>query len=979
MRSDVRVDVSASAADTVDVTSSDPRPSTARADASESQTRVMDEERGSLDPVDDVAVLIGTHLGRYVVIEELGRGGMGVVLRAYDPKLQREVALKLVRTDRLDPTAQARLVREARAMARLAHPNVVAVYDVETDEAERRVVVVMEYVQGQSLTQWLESANRPLAAILTAFVAAGRGLAAAHAAELLHRDFKPDNVLIGADGQGPEGLGRVRVTDFGLARPTEGGSLEVGLSTSAAGDRDDAASSTTTGGGSDALTTAGTVLGTPLYMAPEQFADEELDTRTDQYAFCVSLWKALTGKWPFRGKDRAALFQAKCKGPPKWPSDVTVPRHIVAAVRRGLASEPSDRWPSLAALLAELQRDPGLRRRQGVALGLLAVAGMGVFGWQRFERALTERDCEAAAASLDTVYGDTRADEIATAFAASGISYAADTWSRARGRLDAYADAWKTTRAQVCHDEWISHTLSPALAEKARACLEGQRESLDALLSTLQEPDARTIAKAASASASLPSVAACADATRLALQPDPPADEAQRVAVRELQSRLSRARSVRTAGRYDEALAMTEAIAADAEAIGWGPVLLEAKMALGDVQGLLAKHAQAQALHEEVFFAAAAQGLDGLALDAATALSFTVGNDMARHDEGLRWGRLARSFATRQGISDGADLARVLSNLAAVHDAKGEYEQAAQLVGEALQIWEEVLGPDHPQVAMGLNNLALDLHNQGKYDQAQPKSERALQIWEAALGPEHPHVAMALNNLGNTLHSKGDLAAAQAMHERALKIREAAFGPDHPAVAASLANLGNALHLQGRSDEARKVFERALKIWEASLGAEHPDLVGIYSNIGVVVAAQGDHARARELFERSIALGDATLGPAHPEVARPLSHFGSMLVDTQHPAEAVDHLQRAEAIFGETVGDDHADTAGVRFDLARALWDSGGDRARARTLARQALAAAEKAGPEAALEQAEYGAWLSGHTLDSAATSTTDGAEAHAQ
>ena len=921
----------------------------------------MDGSEGPVDTSGGVAELIGTHLGRYVVIEELGRGGMGVVLRAYDPKLQREVALKLVRTDRLDPTAQARLVREARAMARLAHPNVVAVYDVETDEDESRVVVVMEYVPGQSLEQWLQGANRPVSAILTAFVAAGKGLAAAHAAELLHRDFKPDNVLIGTDGQGPEGLGRVRVTDFGLARTTEGGSLDVGLSTGAPADDDDPASSTATGEGSNALTTAGTVLGTPMYMAPEQFADEELDTRTDQYAFCVSLWKALTGKWPFRGRDRATLFKAKCDGPPKWPSDSAVPRHLVAAIRRGLSPEPGDRWPSLAALLAELQRDPGLRRRQIGALGLVAVVGAGVFGWQQFNRTMTERECDETAAALDDVYGDARADEIATAFAGSGISYATDTWSRARTRLDAYAAQWKTTRVQVCRDERIANSLSPALAEKARACLEDQRESLDALLSTLQAPDPRTVARAASASASLPSVAACADPARLALRPDPPDGEEQRTAVRELQARLSRARAVRTAGRYDEMLRLTEAIVADAQAVGWEPVLLEAKLALGDAKSLLAKHEEAQALLEEVFFAAAAQGLDALALDAATALSFTVGNDMARHDEGLRWGRLARSFATRQGISDGADLARVLSNLAAVHDAKGEYVQAAELVGEALRIWEEVLGADHPQVAMALNNLALDLHNQGKYDEAQPKSERALKIWQAALGPEHPHVAMALNNLGNTLHSKGDLAAAQSMHEQALKIREAAFGPDHPAVAASLANLGNALHLQGRSDEARKVFERALKIWEKSLGDDHPDLVGIYSNIGIVVAAQGDHARARELFEHSITLGDATLGPEHPEVARPLSHFGLMLVDTGHPEEAIEHLQRAEAIFLDTVGEDHADTSGVRFDLARALWDGGGDRTRARTLAEQALAAAEKAGPEASKEQAQYGAWLRDH------------------
>ena len=234
----------------------------------------------------------GATLGRYVILERLGEGGMGVVYSTYDPELNRRVALKLVRrVPGRGSTEQARLLREGQALARLSHPNVVAVYDVGVHDD--RVFVAMELVEGETLRAWVARASRTWREILGVFVQAGRGLAAAHAAGIIHRDFKPDNVLVGADG-------RVRVADFGLAHE-EGAPL---VATGVVGGE-----VSSEGASSMSLTARGSLVGTPRYMSPEQIGRESLDARTDQFAFCASLWEALHGSPPFGSEDLLDLYR----------------------------------------------------------------------------------------------------------------------------------------------------------------------------------------------------------------------------------------------------------------------------------------------------------------------------------------------------------------------------------------------------------------------------------------------------------------------------------------------------------------------------------------------------------------------------------------------------------------------------------------------------------------------------------------------
>ncbi|MEZ4362757.1 MAG: protein kinase [Kofleriaceae bacterium] len=399
-------------------------------------------------------------LGRYVLGPQLGAGAMGVVYRAEDPKLGRHVAIKLLR--RPDPLLRDRLSREARAMARVSHPNVVAVFDVGT--FEEQVYVAMELVRGRTLREWLSERPRSVREIVEMFAAAGRGLAAAHAAGVVHRDFKPDNVLIGEDG-------RPRVTDFGLAgsaaprppsaattatptqartptgpspkarrTPTSPPAASAGparqpsptssqprtvparqstgaqaLATTEAAGSDSTLdalaatvdSSTGSGGASvdshdshDSLalrlTRTGTTLGTPVYMSPEQFEGGNIDPRSDQWAYCVSLYEALYGARPFRGRTFDELADNVAAGtiPPGQSSRVTPA--LSAIVRRGLAVRPGDRHATMDALLAELGRDRAAPwRRASVLAGLVAaVFALGVLAdWllrQRAEETTTQ-------------------------------------------------------------------------------------------------------------------------------------------------------------------------------------------------------------------------------------------------------------------------------------------------------------------------------------------------------------------------------------------------------------------------------------------------------------------------------------------------------------------------------------------------------------------------------------------------------------
>ena len=304
-------------------------------------------------PTAGAAEPVGATLGRYRLEREIGAGANGIVHAAFDPNLERRIALKVLRGTTATFEARERLLREARAMARLAHPNVVTVYEVGF--ASNRDFVAMELILGESLAEWLREARRAPAAILDAFLAAGRGLAAAHAAGIVHRDFKPHNVLRSR-------AGRIVVTDFGLARDAEG---QVSARDAMLVETDSGPPNTLAG-----ITVTGSLLGTPAYMSPEQWQGGAITPATDQFAFCVALWEALSGERPYRGPTIDDLKRQVAHGPAALDAS-RIPRRVRSLLRRGLDPDPAKRWPNMDALLVPLR---GARRPPGVALAITGAA-----------------------------------------------------------------------------------------------------------------------------------------------------------------------------------------------------------------------------------------------------------------------------------------------------------------------------------------------------------------------------------------------------------------------------------------------------------------------------------------------------------------------------------------------------------------------------------------------------------------------------
>jgi serine/threonine protein kinase len=326
---------------------------------------------GSPPPCEEDVLPRGVAIGRYVVLGLVGRGAMGEVYAAFDPELNRKVAIKLLRANRRisDGTDRIRLMREARSIARLSHPNVVVIHDVGA--FRNTVFIAMEFVEGHTVGYWIQAHPHPWSEVLKVFAAAGRGLAAAHEKEMVHHDFKPDNVMVSADGH-------VRVMDFGLAQIIDqegnqprGEALPFLIAAGVDGIREDLVSTSVVGAtgirGRDELKISsalqvrphdGLMLGTPAYMPPEQFQGYESDARGDQFSFCVALYEALYGERPFWGNTLIDLSTNVIQGDVRQaPVDTRVPQWIRKVLLRGLSVSPDDRWPSMKILLAQFDEN----------------------------------------------------------------------------------------------------------------------------------------------------------------------------------------------------------------------------------------------------------------------------------------------------------------------------------------------------------------------------------------------------------------------------------------------------------------------------------------------------------------------------------------------------------------------------------------------------------------------------------------------
>jgi eukaryotic-like serine/threonine-protein kinase len=827
--------------------------------------------RASLFGEDAVPV----RLGRYTLLERLGAGGMGTVYAAWDAKLDRKVALKLLRPDaaRDAARARARLLREAQALARLSHPNVVAVFDVATwaaaDDPDRtHVLLAMELVPGTTLGGWLGAASRHWREILRMFAQAGRGLAAAHAAGIVHRDFKPANVIVGDDG-------RARVVDFGLAdvrtadsepsAPTQASSASSGRL-----DDDDHASREVAVAHSTIA-----IAGTPRYMAPEQHEGRAIDPRSDQYAFCVSLWEALHGEPPWRAATMPELYAAKLAFGERVAADSRAPAWVRRTLVRGLQPEPAARHPSMDALLAELDRDPA-RRLGRVALGLVVVGSVGT------AVALAVRSpsaaCEEGASRIAGVWDGTRADEIAGAFAATSVPYAETTWQSARHELDEWASEWIDAHRHACESHRRGEA-SDELLDLRMTCLEHRRERLRALVDVLASADAGTVERAVNAVQRLPGVARCADATALRQQTPPPEDPEEAAVVRALERRLADAEAALDAGRHAAALELADGVLADYErgGIDYRIVLADARQLRGDALSWLGRSTEARDELEAAAIVAQEGGSDLRFATACAALVWEVGELLGEHAAAEDWAALGRAAVTRAGGDPEAERL-LLNNLGAMRTTQGEFAEARELLEDARALVERTWGAEDHRAFVAEVNLANVELQIGEHTAAAERYERAVAMGTALLGDTHPRVLIARGNLVSALSEGGQRTRALTEAREIVEIQESSLAPGDPQLAFSLQTLASLETNQSRHADARAHAERALAIFDASQAGEQfamlPLVVLGRSQLGL-----GDVAQARRSFERALAIGERVHGPDHFEVAAVRVELGQLELD----------------------------------------------------------------------------------------------------
>jgi tetratricopeptide (TPR) repeat protein/predicted Ser/Thr protein kinase len=782
----------------------------------------------------------GSAIGRYLVLGLIGKGGMGEVYAAYDPELDRKVALKLLRvqaTAGVDPSEnRSRLLREAQAIAKLSHPNVVVMFDVGT--FNDRVFLAMEFVDGYTLGSWLEAKARGWPEIIATFAAAGRGLACVHKAGLVHRDFKPDNVMIGCDGQ-------VRVMDFGLARAIGEPSLI------AATPRVDSA----TPAPESRLTVTGAMMGTPAFMAPEQFRGGTIDARGDQFSFCVSLYQALYGERPFAGNGLHELTKNVLAGRVRdAPSGTRVPGWVRRVVLRGLRVNRADRHASMDALLAMLARDPARTRRWwavAAAIGtLIAVLGVSLLRAERQQQV----KCQDASVKLAGIWElpnesglSPSKEAVRRAFIATGKRYAADSFALVKSTLDRYVTAWDRMHREACEATNVRGEQSADALDLRMSCLADRLSEVRALAAVLKDADGDVVGKAVAASQSLRPIDQCADVATLRSVIKPADDPAVRRAVAETRNQLADVKVLTSAGRYNKAMEKTGEVAEAALATKYQPVMAEALMQLGELHADTGDGPKAEISLEQAVWLAEASRHDMVAAQSATDLIYAVGYLQARFVDGERWARLAAAALGRLGPGHDVIAAWRANNLALVYLKQGRFEDSLASSTEAVSLKIRALGAAHFDVATSELNLAQSLFALGRIDEAIARNQHALTITRTALGPNHPQIAMGLVNAAEFMNAKQRYGEAREMANQAIAIWEGESGSDQPFLGYPLTAIGVSLVDDGQPALAIPYLERALKIRDTK--DPQADVLGQtrFALARALWATKKGHARALSL------------------------------------------------------------------------------------------------------------------------------------
>jgi tetratricopeptide (TPR) repeat protein/predicted Ser/Thr protein kinase len=855
-------------------------------------------------------------IGRYEVTDNIGRGGMGVVYSAFDPQLQRKVALKVLHPLRnQDAGSQQRMVIEARALAKLDHPNIVKVHDalLENDQ----VVVVMELLEGETLESWQVSRDRDWRAIVAVYAQAADGLAAAHGVGVVHRDFKPSNAIIARDG-------RVRVVDFGLARVS---SDEVEPSPGAM--------PTQTG-----QTASGAVVGTLGYAAPEQLAASTVTPASDQFSFCVALHAAIEGVHPFEGDDRVTRLAAIERGTLRRSAERrSVPAWLRAVIARGLAVDPADRFPSMSGLVRELRRPRGWRRWR------LPVVGATLVGIAITVTALVYRrdveSCDGAAALAAQTWNPQIREHIRTAIGHIATPYTAAVRDRVVDRLDRYSIDWQAAHRSVCRAHQRGET-SATLLDRQMLCLSRRLGDLRAAIDVLGSVDESSIGQVMDVASAIPSTAPCLDIELMQSDVAPPASLEMRARIDAIRTQISSSEALARAGRSEAALAILGQARAAADATPYAPIRVDVALAEGRIllaQGELDRAIVSLGIARDGAFG---QQMLSPALEAAARIIYAEGAISPQLDR--LQGEIAVLLPLSEGLrGDYFTRPLLLNNIGTVYVAAGQRAEAATYFERAKAEIRR-----HDTGNLELTNVDLNL---AMLTSDTPKREAlARSVWETfrdTLGEQHLSTLDALNAYAGYVD---DPRVALEAVTRALQSYEQFHPTAHRAIAVDLARAALLGAETGDIPQSNALYDRAI----ATMANDtDPDLVALRQLCaGELALQQGNPTRASTELRRVFdARSTSTHWWERADALRAEVGLGQAAFATGDDRAAIQYLDAAIrdyptiASMNEQV-EYKRFAARARLALSRVLVHAKRDLVRAKSLAADAHAFYRVAGPK---------------------------------
>ncbi len=899
-------------------------------------------------------------VGPFVVLDRLGAGGMGVVFAAYDERLDRKVAVKIPRVQQSGEQRREQLLTEARSLARLSHPHVVQVHEADT-LPDGNVYLAMEYVVGENLRE-RQRAGAPWRQVLKWYIQAGSGLAAAHRAGVIHRDFKPDNLLMGEDD-------RVRVVDFGLSSGT---AVAEKIPAESAG-------------------SVQRLSGTPGYIAPELFDNGACDERADQFSFCVALYEALYGERPY--PDFA--FVGKKTPQRRSRPNIALPRWLRRAIDRGLSIEPEHRFPSMAALLAELSRRRV--RRSLVAAGASVLVAACVLFWTF---AIGGDPCPIQHGALEGIWQTEQQQRLHRALGSTGLSYAETVWQTVKQTFDGYADKWLKAGQQACIATNVDRTQSAEALDLRMACLADRRRELQASVSAMMNNPARAATHTAEAISGLGEIGFCENVKALRLGMPLPTDTTSLAKVDTARDHLAKSRAALALDDLPVATAEVKQAKAQLGDLDFAPVRAELKF----VQARLAVKSsgvkEGTVLLQRTIDQATASRHDELVADAWLSLLMDTGfydGQPAKLRDWLLAGRASLERLEHQddprliklGQAEGRvlsleghyqDAANILKDtleqgiknwgkrdlrVASLHHdyanalaLSGKAKLALEAYNEAIPIFAEILGAGHPRV--GKTRLALGLHlgeQLGRIDDGLAELEKAAKIFRSSYGEDHLDLGSVLHGQGKLKQYKGAYREALDDSLRALAIFEKHLEPSNPRIGEVVMAIGVYRFLTGELTGALTAYQRALQVLKHNLGESHIDVGMLHSNIGEVYLAQNNWAASLTEFNQAMAIVEPKLGPNHPLLAYPLKGLGLTLLAKNQFSDAVIHLERAISLTNVDECDP-AELAEMNWALARSLALLDLQPKRRLDLARNALDIYRELGASWQKRQGEIEAWL---------------------